>query len=85
LYLDADERSKRKLMKEEEKIQSIPFKPEIGEINKVLGSKEETTSQFVDRLTNEKFEWQRQIDLAKSLLEQSQSDKTIKVTRPVHS
>ena len=85
MHQDADEWNKRKKFNEDQMIKSLPFKPEIGEINKVLGSREESSTQFVEWLTYEKFEWQKQINLAKSMLEISSSEKSMKLTWPVHS
>lgn len=43
LYMDADERTKRqKFMEEEDFRAKCPFRPDIGEINQILGSKQES-------------------------------------------
>ena len=45
MYLDADERAKRqKFMEEEDFKAKCPFRPEIGEINQILGSRGESES-----------------------------------------
>lgn len=51
LYFDADERKKRQNLNEEQKLKDeCTFKPEIREINRLLGEKKESQKEQVDRL-----------------------------------
>ncbi len=67
-------------MEKEELREKCPFKPEIREINWVLGTKDENSQQFVERLANEKLVKQRSMI---ELLPTPPKEKI--VSRPIHS